>query len=146
MQHRPLVKLLTREGIQQKQETVSVCLKAKPEVGLVFLFTVWEHHLLCSCCPPCSTKLYKNTFLGVSKENRHVLHCLLRYFSSAFPLASLWAWLSCLAASVWDLQISFTVLSLIFGSQSYHQGCQGTSVTKKKGACCSFRSWWSLRI
>lgn len=36
VQHRPLVKLLTREGIQQKQETVSVCLKAKPEELVVF--------------------------------------------------------------------------------------------------------------
>ncbi|XP_017366639.2 zinc finger protein 200 [Cebus imitator] len=32
---RPLVKLLPK-GIQQKQETVSLCLKANPEVGLVF--------------------------------------------------------------------------------------------------------------
>ncbi|KAF6271857.1 zinc finger protein 200 [Rhinolophus ferrumequinum] len=33
---RPLVKLLTREGIQQKQETGSLCLKAEPEELVVF--------------------------------------------------------------------------------------------------------------
>ncbi|KAM7149107.1 zinc finger protein 200 isoform 4-T4 [Molossus nigricans] len=37
VQPHPLVKLLTREGIQQKQETVSLCLKAEPESMTVIL-------------------------------------------------------------------------------------------------------------
>lgn len=36
VQRRPLVKILTRERIQQKQETVSLCLKAEPEELVVF--------------------------------------------------------------------------------------------------------------
>lgn len=36
MQPRPLVKLLPREGIQQKQETVSLCLKSESEKLVVF--------------------------------------------------------------------------------------------------------------
>ncbi|XP_057603351.1 zinc finger protein 200 isoform X3 [Hippopotamus amphibius kiboko] len=37
VQPRPLVKLLPREGIQQKQETVSLCLKAESESVTVIL-------------------------------------------------------------------------------------------------------------
>lgn len=36
VQPHPLVKLLPREGIRQKQETVSLCLKDKPEELMVF--------------------------------------------------------------------------------------------------------------
>lgn len=36
VQHRPLVKLLPREGVQQKQETVSLCFKADSEELVVF--------------------------------------------------------------------------------------------------------------
>lgn len=140
MQPHPLVKLLPREGIQQKQETGSPCLKAQPEVGWVLLFTVGMCCFLCPCSPPMS----KNTLLGVSRKIRLILRCLLGHLSSGFPLTPLWALLSCLPGIYRSLSSSLPwSLGL---SLSEQQGCQETCVTNRKGACCFFRSWWSLRI